>query len=70
MQKQESFYYQAPAGAPTYAAAIGRSPGFWITLLIWEVYMEKKGFLGTGTSDWSLSFEGLCLILDWSLLSR
>ena len=63
MQKQESFYYQARAGAPTVtdAAAIGRSPGFWITLLIWEVYMEKKGFLGRGTSDWSLSFEGLCV---------
>ena len=63
MQKQESFYYQARAGAPTdtNAAAIGRSPGFWITLLIWEVYMEKKGFLGRGTSDWSLSFEGLCV---------
>ena len=36
MQKQESFYYQALAGAPTItdAAAIGRSPGFWVTLLI------------------------------------
>ena len=34
--KSKSFYYQARAGAPTVtnAAAIGRSPGFWITLLI------------------------------------
>ena len=36
MQKQESFYYQARAEAPTDtdAAAIGRSPVSWITLLI------------------------------------
>ena len=61
--KEESFYYQAGAGAPTNIdkAAIGRSPGFWITLLIWGVYMEEKGFLGRRTSDWSLSFEGLCV---------
>ena len=34
--KSKSFYYQAPAGAPTntVAAAIGRSPEFWVTLLI------------------------------------
>ena len=60
MQKQESFYYQARAGAPTntdyreeprvldYIAYIGSIHG-------------KKGFLGRGTSDWSLSFEGLCV---------
>ena len=36
MQKQESFYYQAGAGAPTDTdtAATGRSPEFWVTLLI------------------------------------
>ena len=35
MQKQESFYYQACAGAPTItdAAAKERSPEFWVTLL-------------------------------------
>ena len=35
-QKQESFYYQARTGAPTDTdtAAIGRSPRFWITLII------------------------------------
>ena len=62
MQKQESFYYQARAGAPTDtdAATIGRSPGSWITFLYRE-YTWKKGFLGRGTSDWSLSFEGLCV---------
>ena len=31
---------------------------------------RKKGFLGRGTSDWSLSFKGCVLVLDWSLLSR
>ena len=36
MQKQQSFYYQARTGAPTDtdAAAIGRSPELWVTLLI------------------------------------
>ena len=36
MQKQESFYYQARAGAPTVtdAAAKEKSPEFWVTLLI------------------------------------
>ena len=34
--KKESFYYQARAGAPTDtdAAAIGRSPELWVTLVI------------------------------------
>ena len=34
--KSKSFYYQAPAGAPTDTeiAAIGRSPKLWVTLLI------------------------------------
>ena len=34
--KAREFYYQAPAGAPTVtsAAAIGRSPELWVTLLI------------------------------------
>ena len=34
--KAREFYYQAQAGAPTVtdAAAIGRSPEFWVTLLI------------------------------------
>ena len=36
MQKQDSFYYQARAGAPTItdAAAKERSPELWVTLLI------------------------------------
>ena len=36
MQKQESFYYQARAGAPTItdSEAKERSPEFWVTLLI------------------------------------
>ena len=36
MQKQESFYYQAQAGAPTVsdAAAKERKPELWVTLLI------------------------------------
>ena len=36
MQKQESFYYQAQAEAPTVtdAAAKERSPELWVTLLI------------------------------------
>ena len=36
MQKQESFYYQARAGAPTITdtAAKERSPEFWVTLLV------------------------------------
>ena len=44
MQKQESLYDQARAGVPTVteAAAIGRSPRFWITLLIEGVFMKKK----------------------------
>ena len=64
MQKQESFYYQARAGAPTdtdsgyreepqvldYIAYIGSIHGG-----------KKKGFLGRGMSDWSLSFEGFCV---------
>ena len=36
MQKQESFNYQARAGAPTDtdAAVIGKSPELWVTVLI------------------------------------
>ena len=46
MQKQESFYYQAQAGDPTDTdtVAIRRSARFWITLLIYGAYMEKKDF--------------------------
>ena len=64
MQKQESFYYQARAGAPTVtdAVAIGRSPRVldYITY-IGSVHEKKKEFLGRGMSDWSLTFEGLCV---------
>ena len=28
---------------------------------IGNIHGEKKGFLGRGMSDWSLSFEGLCV---------
>ena len=63
MQKQESFYYQARSGAPTSTdvAAIGREP----RVLGYTAYIGnthgKKGFLGRGTSDWSLPFKGLCV---------
>ena len=62
MQKQESFYYQARARAPTdtNAAAIGRAPGLDYIAYIGSIH-GKKGFLGRGMSDWSLSFEGLCV---------
>ena len=53
MQKQESFYYQARAGAPTDtdAAAIGRSPELWVTLFIQGILMReiwKTGVSGLG----------------------
>ena len=43
MQKQESFYYQARAGAPTVtdAAAKERSPELWVTLLIYGFLVRK-----------------------------
>ena len=43
MQKRESFYYQARAGAPTDtdAAAIGRSPELWVTLFIQGILMRE-----------------------------
>ena len=74
MRKQESFYYQARAGAPTDtdAAAIGRSPELWVTLLIYRVLScekfekrESPGLIGhllvkgwVLSSDW-FSFPGL-----------
>ena len=61
MQKQESFYYQARAGAPTDtdAAAIGRSPELWVTLLIYGIISQKIQKTGVSGSDWSPSGEGL-----------
>ena len=61
MQKQESFYYQARAGAPTHtdAAAIGRSPELWVTLLIQGIIAGKFQNMGVSGSDWSPSGEGL-----------
>ena len=64
MQKQESFYYQARAGAPTDtdATAIGRSPssGFYC---LYRVFLrkkfEKREFPGWEMSNWLLSVEGL-----------
>ena len=43
MQKQESFYYQALAGAPTDtdAAAIGSSPELWVSLFIQGILTQK-----------------------------
>ena len=53
MQKQESFYYQARAGAPTVtdAAAKERSPELWVTLLIQGILtrkIQKTGVSGLG----------------------
>ena len=53
MQKQESFYYQAWAGAPTItdAAAKERSPELWVTLLIQGILagkFQKMGVSGLG----------------------
>ena len=61
MQKQGSFYYQAQAGAPTDtdAAAIGRSPELWVTLLIYGIIVRKIQKTGVSGSDWSPSGEGL-----------
>ena len=61
MQKQESFYYQARAGSPTDtdAAAIGRSPELWVTLLIQGIIAGKFQNMGVSGSDWSPSGEGL-----------
>ena len=61
MQKQESFYYQARAGAPTDTdtAAIGRSPELWVTLLIQGIIAGKFQNMGVSGSDWSPSGEGL-----------
>ena len=72
MQKQESFYYQARAGAPTNtdAAAIGRSPELWITLLIQSIITRKIWKTGVSGSDWSPSGEGLGVEFWLVLLSR
>ena len=61
MQKQGSFYYQAQAGAPTDtdAAAIGRSPELWVTLLIYGIIARKIQNTGVSGSYWSPSGEGL-----------
>ena len=61
MQKQESFYYQARARAPTHTdtAAIGRSPELWVTLLIQGIIAGKFQNMGVSGSDWSPSGEGL-----------
>ena len=61
MQKQESFHYQARGGAPTDtdAAAIGRSPELWVTLLIQGIIAGKFQNMGVSGSDWSPSGEGL-----------
>ena len=61
MQKQESFYYQARAGASadTDEAAIGRSPELWVALLIQGISARKIQKTGVSGSDWSPSGEGL-----------
>ena len=64
MQKQESFYYQARAEAPTDTdtAAIGRAPGFGLHCL-YRVFLceklEKREFPGWETSNWLSFVEGL-----------
>ena len=64
MRKQESFYYQARAGAPTItdSEAKERSPELWVTFL-YRVFsrekFEKQEFLGWETSNCLLSVEGL-----------
>ena len=72
MQKQESFYYQAWAGAPTNtdAAAIGRSPELWVTLLIYGIITWKIQKTGVSGSDWSPSGEGLGVEFWLVLLSQ
>ena len=72
MQKQESFYYQARAEAPTDTdtAAIGRAPGFGLHCLYREYTWKKKDFqVGERLIGHFLS-KGCVLVLDWSLLSR
>ena len=72
MQKQESFYYQAQAGAltDTDAVAIGRSPGFWVILLIEGVFMEKKNFYVGGCLIGHFLSKRCVLVFDWPLLPR
>ena len=76
MQKQESFYYQAWAGAPTVTNTVDkeRSPELWVTFL-YRVFsrekFEKQEFLGWETSNWLPSVEGLDVgFSDWFLFSR
>ena len=62
VQKQESFYYQAPAGAPTNidAAAIGRSSGLHCLCRVFSrEKFEKPELRGWETSNWLPSVEGL-----------
>ena len=63
MQKQESFYYQAQAGSPTGYRHSGyrEEPQVLDYIDYIGSIHGKKGFLGRGTSDWSLSFEGFCV---------
>ena len=63
MQKQESFYYQARAGAPTRYRRSGyreepRVLGY-IAYIGSREKFEKWEFLGWETSNWSPSVEGL-----------
>ena len=59
--KAREFLHQARAGAPTDtdAAAIGRSPELWVTLLIQGIIAGKFQNMGVSGSDWSPSGEGL-----------
>ena len=64
MQKQESFYYQARAGAPTNtdAAAIGGALSYRLHCL-YRAFLHEKFekwlFLGWEMSNWLPSVEGL-----------
>ena len=72
MQKQEGFYYQAQAGAPTDTdtVAIGRSP----QVLGYTGYIGyirvKGGFQAGGRLIGHLLSKGCVLIFDWFLLPR
>ena len=64
MQKQESFYYQARARALHHYRRSGyREEPRVLDFIayIGSVHEKRKEFLGRGTSDWSLSFERLCV---------
>ena len=65
MQKQESFYYQARAGAPTVTDTVAkeRSPSFGLHCLYREYSGERvtKEVFRLKNYDWLPSSIGLCV---------